>query len=182
MSINGKDIVFIFKNGIKIHNKILVDVKWRTSTDKYLDEKVWGSSLYLLKLFKNKKSWTEEEILSLSKEIFNYKSLLTTAFPKEKWLQSNFEALDTIPEIIKMLGPLKFFSAETYEPLHREVKKSTHYCNQSDLQKNCMFTLQKKIQVRLSNMSVKQIQTANWSMVNPSIVMGINSKDILIFK
>ena len=55
--------------------------------------------------------------------IFSWKLTFVSVFGKA-WTKPNFEALDFFIPAVKKLGASRYFSAELYEPLHREMKKA----------------------------------------------------------
>ena len=95
---------------------------------------------------RKKKSWTNDEIISLQRSIYYFKSKMIIQFPFHTFYEPNFEGLDAIPLHIQTFGPSWLFSTEHLEKLHQENKKAyIRSTNRRHPEKNMVITFARKI-------------------------------------
>ena len=162
-SISGKDIVKIYNNfghntQMAIYSKIGVSI---SKHDQVTEKNIWSRATMMMNKLRKKKSWSIEEIRELRTEIYEFKRSLLLYFDDESWKQPNFENLDILPDLILELGPCRYFSSETYEPLHRTMKKAIRHCNQSNIERNILFTISRSKRIILSSLSINDLFLAN---------------------
>lgn len=122
-NISGSHMSQILERGATIHELAV--------TESNSDELTLWSSLKEISVILRRTEISEEENRSLSTKIHDWKLAFLRVFQKA-WSKPNFESIDFFPHAIRELGSSRFFSGESYEPLHRESKSALKKCRKTN--------------------------------------------------